>query len=84
MIIEAVRAAGTRAPVGLVIAGDGRDRARVVRAAADNPHVHLLTPVSDRHEVARLFASCDALIHGCEGRSLLHRGRRGARGGVCR
>ncbi|HEY1124090.1 MAG TPA: glycosyltransferase [Sphingobium sp.] len=66
MMIEAVTLAGVKAPVGLVIAGDGRDRARVARAAADNPHVHLLTPVSDRHEVARLFASCDALLHGCE------------------
>jgi len=66
MIIEAVRLAGAKAPVGLVIAGDGRDRTKVVRAAANNPHVHLLTPIADRIEVARLFASCDALVHGCE------------------
>ncbi len=66
MMIEAVRLAGVSAPVGLLIAGDGRDRARVARAAASNPHVHLVSPISDRHEVARLFASCDALVHGCE------------------
>ncbi len=66
MVIDAVRLAGTKAPVGLVIAGDGRERARVARAAANNPHVHLVSPVSDRQEVARLFASCDALVHGCE------------------
>ncbi|BAK65544.1 putative glycosyltransferase [Sphingobium sp. SYK-6] len=66
MVIEAVTAAGVHAPVGLIIAGDGRDQARVVAAAAENPHVHLISPISDRHEVARLFASCDALIHGCE------------------
>jgi alpha-1,6-mannosyltransferase len=66
LVIEAVTVASTRAPVGLIIAGDGRDRARVARAAAQNPHVHLVSPITDRREVARLFASCDALIHGCE------------------
>jgi alpha-1,6-mannosyltransferase len=66
MVIEAVTAAGVKAPVGFVLAGDGRDRARVARAAARNPHIHLLSPVTDRHEFARLMASCDALIHGCE------------------
>lgn len=66
MVIEAATAAGAKMPVGLVIAGDGRDRARVAKAAAQNPHIHLVTPITDRHEVARLFASCDALVHGCE------------------
>jgi len=66
MVIEAVTAAGVKAPIGFVLAGDGRDRARVARAAARNPHIHLLSPVTDRHEFARLMASCDALIHGCE------------------
>ena len=58
--------AGINAPVGLVLIGDGRERARVARAAADNPHIQLLSPISDRLELARLFASADALIHGCE------------------
>ena len=66
MVIEAVTAAGTSAPVGLVLVGDGRHHAKVARAAADNPHIHLLSPISDRIELARLFASGDALIHGCE------------------
>ena len=66
MVIEAVTAAGAGAPVGFVLAGDGRDRARVERAAASNPHIQLLSPVTDRPEFARLMASCDALIHGCE------------------
>ena len=66
MVIEAVTAAGAKAPIGFVLAGDGRDRARVARAAARNPHIHLLSPVTDRREFARLMASCDALIHGCE------------------
>ncbi|MEP6784658.1 MAG: ROK family protein [Sphingomonadales bacterium] len=66
MVIRAATAAGAKAPVGLIIAGDGRDRARVARAAEDNPHIYLVEPVTDRHEFARLMASCDALIHGCE------------------
>ncbi|CAN5396940.1 glycosyltransferase family 1 protein [soil metagenome] len=66
MVIEAVTAAGANAPVGLVLVGDGRERAKVVRAAADNPHIHLASSIGDRMELARLFASGDALIHGCE------------------
>lgn len=66
MVIEAVTAAGGKAPVGLVLVGDGRERARVVRAASDNPHIHLASSIGDRLELARLFASGDGLIHGCE------------------
>ena len=66
MVFEAITAAGAKTPVGLVLIGDGRDRARVARAAADNPHIHLVSPIADRPELARLFASADALIHGCE------------------
>jgi alpha-1,6-mannosyltransferase len=66
MVVEAVTAAGVNAPIGLVLIGDGRDRSRVERAAKDNPHIQLLSPISDRLELARLFASADALIHGCE------------------
>lgn len=66
MVIEAVTAAGASAPVGLIIAGDGRERARIARAAAPNPHIQLIAPVTDRQEFARLMASCDALAHGAE------------------
>ncbi len=66
MVIEAVTAAGALAPVGLMLFGDGRERAKVARAATDNPHIQLAAPITDRLELARLFASADALIHGCE------------------
>ena len=66
MVIEAVIAAGYAHPVGLVLLGDGRDRARVIRAAANNPHVMLGAPVTDRYELATILASADALVHGCE------------------
>jgi len=66
MVIEAVTAAGNEHPVGLVLFGNGRDKARVVRATAHNPHVHLAAPINDRATFATMLASADALIHGCE------------------
>ena len=66
MVIEAVTAAGYDQPVGFVLFGDGCDSAKVVRAAANNPHVHLAAPVTDRIGLATILASADALVHGCE------------------
>ena len=66
MVIEAVAAAGSRRPVGLMLLGHGRDEATIVRAARDNPHVHLAAPVFDRPRLATILASADALVHGCE------------------
>jgi alpha-1,6-mannosyltransferase len=63
-VIEAVTAAGASAPIGFVLVGDGRNQATVMRAAEDNPHIHLVSPIAGRDELARLFASADALIHG--------------------
>src|SRR3546814_3677974 len=45
---------------------DGRDRARLIRHIGGNPHIHLLAPIADRTLLARVIASADALIHGCE------------------
>ncbi len=66
MIVEAATACGFTRPVGLVIAGDGRARPSVERAAAGNPHVRLMAPVTDRTAFASLLASADALVHGSE------------------
>jgi alpha-1,6-mannosyltransferase len=66
MVIEAVQAVGFEHPVGLVLIGDGRDRARIVRKIDGNPHIHLLSPIANRIELARIMASADALIHGCD------------------
>jgi alpha-1,6-mannosyltransferase len=54
--------------VGLYLVGDGLSRARIDRAAAAVPHVHVAGQVPDRAEVARMMASADAVIHGsgCE------------------
>ncbi len=66
LVIDACLAASQHRPIGLVLVGDGRDRARLVRHIGSNPHVHLLAPIADRALLARLFASADALVHGCE------------------
>jgi alpha-1,6-mannosyltransferase len=66
MLVDAVTAAGTRRPVGLVLAGQGRDHKTIERRIAGNPHIRILTPITDRLELARVMASADALVHGCE------------------
>lgn len=66
MLIEAVTAAGRERPIGLALFGEGREKAAVVRAIAGNPHVRLFQPERDRARFARILASCDALLHGCE------------------
>lgn len=66
LVIDACIAAGQNTPVGLVLVGDGRDRAKLVRHIDHNPHVHLLAPITARAVLAEVMASADALIHGCE------------------
>ena len=66
LVIDACAREGVDRPGGLVLVGDGRDRARVLRAVGANPHVLTLAPITDRPALARLLASADALIHGCE------------------
>jgi len=66
MIVDAVMAAGYRHPVGLVLVGDGRDREAIVHRIGANPHIRALGSIADRSLLARLIASADALVHGCE------------------
>lgn len=66
MVIDGVMAAAIRHPIGLVLIGDGRDRAAVAASAAGNPHIRLLAPIAERRALARIMASADALVHGCE------------------
>lgn len=64
MLIAGAVAAGYSRPIGMVIVGDGLGRAPVVRAAGENPHVQLLSPITDRPAIAQLYASADLLIAG--------------------
>ena len=66
MIIDAVTSCGCDHSIGLVIAGDGRARGQIERAVAGNPHIRLVSPITDRRQFATLLASADALVHGSE------------------
>ncbi len=66
MVVSAVQAAARERPIALVLVGDGVDRPAVLRAIAGDPHVLPLAATRDRDALARLLASADALIHGCE------------------
>ena len=66
MVIEATSRASADIPIGLVVVGDGIDRARVLRAAAGKPNVHLIPPIRDRGLLAAHLASADVLVHGCD------------------
>ena len=65
MIVQAVMKASVERPIGLLLIGDGRERTRLLAEVRGNPHIRLLAPMP-RRELARLMASCDALVHGCE------------------
>ncbi len=66
MIMDGVRAVGANHGVGLLLIGDGPARQSIQRARKGNPHIKILRPVTDRHRLATIFASADALVHGCE------------------
>jgi alpha-1,6-mannosyltransferase len=66
LVVDACLAAGHLRAIGLVLIGDGRDRAKIMRHIGGNPHVHLIAPITNRALLADVMASADALIHGCE------------------
>lgn len=66
MVIDAVERAGATLPVGLVLIGQGMTTQALERRVANSPHIRLFRPVYDRPQLARIMASADAFIHGCE------------------
>jgi alpha-1,6-mannosyltransferase len=66
MVMRAVAECARRRPVGLLLVGDGRKRQKLELLAERLPTVTVMPRLSDRSEVARLIASADALVHGCE------------------
>ncbi|HEU0043038.1 glycosyltransferase [Sphingomonas sp.] len=64
MVIDAVQRAGATLPVGLVLLGQGLASRTLEKHVGDSPHIRLFQPVYDRHRLARIMASADALIHG--------------------
>lgn len=66
MIFDAVEMAGDRMPVGMIQIGSGVHTRRLELRLKDSPHIQLFRPVYDRIRLARIMASCDALIHGSD------------------
>src|SRR5438270_380447 len=66
MVLRAVGGAARRHEVGLLLIGDGPKRAKLELLADRTRTAMVLPRMSDRAELARLLASADALVHGCE------------------
>jgi len=66
MVMRAVAECSRRHKVGLLLVGDGRKRQKLELLAERLPSVAVMQPVTHRGELAKLLASADALVHGCE------------------
>lgn len=66
MVIRAVDEIAAARPLGLLLVGEGQRRHQLKRLADRSKNSLVLPAIADRHELARLFASADALVHGCE------------------
>jgi alpha-1,6-mannosyltransferase len=66
MVIRAVADAARRRGVGMLLIGDGPKRPGLEMLANRVGCAALLPRIADREELARLLASADALVHGCE------------------
>src|SRR3954447_13043905 len=66
MVMRAVDGCSRQRPVGMLLIGDGSRRARLEIMAARMDRVAVLPRLDNRGELARMLASADALIHGCE------------------
>jgi alpha-1,6-mannosyltransferase len=66
MVMRAVAECSTRHKVGLLLVGDGRKRQKLELLADRLPSIAVMPPITNRGELARLLASADALVHGCE------------------
>src|SRR5205085_2769311 len=66
MVIRAAGAAARRVPVGLLVVGDGVARRKLEALANRYAFVAVMPYLAERSELARLIASADALVHGCE------------------
>ena len=66
MVLGAVADAARRREVGMILVGDGPKRASLELLAERIGCAAVLPKIDDRDELARLLASADALVHGCE------------------
>lgn len=82
MVIDAALAAGTASPIGLLLLGEGRSRRALEASAAGSPHVVVGDAIRDRSLLARIMASADALVHGCEAETFCMVGAEAAASGL--
>ena len=66
MVLRAVAAAARSHPVGMVLVGDGRQRARLELLAGRLPSCAVHPASKIEMSLRCLMASADALVHGCE------------------
>jgi alpha-1,6-mannosyltransferase len=66
MVLRTVGELARRRPIGLLLAGEGPKRWKLELIAERTGRVAVLPRICDREELARLLASADALVHGCE------------------
>jgi alpha-1,6-mannosyltransferase len=66
MVLRAVGSAARKQDVGLLLIGDGPKRSKLELLADRSRTAMVLPRITDRDELARLLASADALVHGCE------------------
>ena len=66
MVLRAVGGASRYSDVGLLLVGDGSKRAKLELLSERTRTAMVLPRINDRDELARLLASADALVHGCE------------------
>ena len=66
MVLRAIGEGGRKREVGLLLVGEGTMRGRLELLAERFGNVAIMPRITDRDELARLLASADALVHGCE------------------
>lgn len=66
MVLRAVSECAKRRDVGMLLIGDGTKRQQLELLSERLPTIAVLPRLTDRDELARLMASADALVHGCE------------------
>ena len=66
MVLSAVGEVARQRPVGMMLIGDGKQRFSLEVLAGRTKHVAVMPRISDRGELARVLASADGLVHGCE------------------
>jgi alpha-1,6-mannosyltransferase len=66
MVIRAIGESARKREMGFLLVGEGSMRWKLELLAGRLGNVAVMPRITDRDELARLLASADALVHGCE------------------